>query len=65
MYRFLAKQFKLNLAAAEDPSGKMDESKVTLEDEKLLHVWNEQHPVPASALKTVEEVQKALDALEK
>jgi dienelactone hydrolase len=65
MYRFLAKQFKLNLAAAEDASGKMDESKITLEDEKLLHVWNEQHAVPTNALRTVEDVQRSLDALEK
>jgi hypothetical protein len=60
MYRFLAKQFKLNLAAAEKPDGTLDESKVTFEDPKLMDVWNDAHPVPANALKTVAEVEAAL-----
>ena len=65
MYRFLSKQFNLNLLAAEDASGKLDESKVTIEDEKLMHVWNQEHPVPANALRSVQEVEAGLKALQK
>ena len=60
MYRFLARKFTLNLSAAENADGKLDESKVTIEDEKLMRVWNDANPVPANALRTVEDVELAL-----
>ncbi|MEI6421360.1 MAG: acetylxylan esterase [Lentisphaerota bacterium] len=60
MYRFLAGKFMLNLSAAENADGKLDESKVTIEDGKLMRVWNDANPVPANVLRTVEDVEAAL-----
>jgi dienelactone hydrolase len=47
MYRFLAGQFKLNLAAAQGGEGKIDESKVTVENWKTLCVFDDSSPLPA------------------
>jgi hypothetical protein len=33
---------------------------VTIEDAKLMSVWNDANPVPANALRTVEDVESAL-----
>jgi dienelactone hydrolase len=62
MYRFLAGQFKLNLSAAQDATGKLDESKVTIEPAKAMRVWNDANPLPASALKGAAAVEAALKA---
>jgi hypothetical protein len=65
MYQYLAKQFNLNLSAAETSDGKLDETKVTLEDSDKMAVWNDAHPVPADAVKTLAELETALKAAQK
>jgi hypothetical protein len=65
MYQYLAKQFNLNLSAAETSDGKLDETKVTLEDPDKMAVWNDAHPVPADAVKTLAELETALKAAQK
>ncbi len=59
MYRFMAKHLRLNLAAAETPDGKIDESDTTLEPAELA-VFTPEHPRPAYALKDGAEVLRAL-----
>lgn len=64
MYRFVAERFKLKLAAVEDASGKIDESKVTIEKPELMHVFNDAHPLPARALHSAEAVEESMRALQ-
>nr|GFC29982.1 hypothetical protein [Tanacetum cinerariifolium] len=58
MYEFLAKNLGLNLAAAEDKAGKMDESKVTIEKEEAQHVFGPKgEGLPANALHSFADLQ--------
>jgi len=58
MYEFMAKYLNLNLAAAEDASGKLDESKVTIEKEEAQKVFGPNgEELPANALHSFEELQ--------
>lgn len=54
-YAFLAEQFMLDLAKA-------DESKVTVEPAIAMRVWNDANPLPANALKSAAAVEAALKA---
>jgi dienelactone hydrolase len=62
MYRFLARQFKLDASKVQDPAGKLDESKVTVEPASAMRVFNEAHPLPANALKGAAAIEAALKA---
>lgn len=65
MYHFVAGRFHLNLAAVLDASGKVDESKVTIEKPELMHVFNDAHPLPARALHSADAVERSLRELQK
>jgi hypothetical protein len=56
-YRFLARQFDLDLKAVTNETGAIDESKVTIEKAGPLHVFNDAHPIPAHALREIEKVE--------
>lgn len=50
MYPFMAKHLKLDLAAAQNDAGEIDETKVTILDIDQLRVFNDEHPLPDHAL---------------
>jgi hypothetical protein len=58
MYRFVAERFALNLGAA-------DEARVTVEPASRTHVFDDQFPLPASALRDAAKVERALRALQR
>jgi dienelactone hydrolase len=62
MYRFLAKQFKLDASKTQDASGKLDESHVTVEPAAAMRVFDDAHPLPMNALKGAAAVEAALKA---
>ncbi len=64
-YRFLAAQFGLDLAAATDAAGALDESRVTIDKAGPLHVFTERNPMPAHALRDIAKVEAAIRALQK
>lgn len=58
MYNFLAQHLALNLSAAEDAAGKLDESKVTIEKEEAQKVFGAKGELlPANAMHSFEELQ--------
>jgi hypothetical protein len=59
VYRFMAKQLRLNLSAIQDQSGKFDESKITIEPEQALYVFGDKgERLPAHAVKGFENLEK-------
>lgn len=59
LYSFLAKHFKLDLKKVQDRSGKIDESKVTIEKYPAMYVFGEKgEKLPANAIKSFEELEK-------
>lgn len=62
LYSFLAKHFKLNLKKVQDRSGKIDESKVTIEKYPAMYVFGEKGKnLPANAIKSFEELEKMFE----
>jgi len=58
MYEFMAKNLGMNLAAAEDNSGKLNESKVTIEKEEAQRVFGKNGELlPANAIKGFDALQ--------
>jgi predicted neuraminidase/sugar phosphate isomerase/epimerase len=52
LYRFIAQQFRLDIHAIEDKDGKIDESKVTIEDEPAMYAFGKNgENLPADAIK--------------
>jgi len=64
MYSFVSKHLGLNLGAVTDKSGKIDESKVTIEKYDKMLVFGKNGKMPANALKTEGEVWKCLKSLQ-
>jgi hypothetical protein len=64
MYRFMAERFRLNLAAIQDADGKIDESRITIEHAGPMHVFNNDFPLPARALRDAAAVEQALRKLQ-
>lgn len=59
MYMFLAKYFNLDLKKVQDKSGKIDESKVTIEENSAMYVFGKNgEKLPANAIKSFEELEK-------
>lgn len=59
VYEFMAKQLGLNLKAIQNPEGKIDESKITIEPEAALYVFGEKgEKLPAHAIKGFENLEK-------
>lgn len=64
MYDFMARHLGLNIAAVKDKTGKIDESKVTIEKYDKLLVFGKNGRMPANALHDEESVWKAIKALQ-
>ena len=64
MYRFMAERFGLNLAAIQDADGKIDESQITIEHAGPMHVFDDNFPLPARALREAAAVEHALRTLQ-
>jgi len=59
VYEFMAKHLGLNLKAVQDATGKIDESKITIEKESALYVFGEKgERLPANAIKGFEQLEK-------
>jgi dienelactone hydrolase len=50
-YGFLAKHLGLSLNRVKKPDGSIDESFITIQEQKDLYVFNDKHPRPAHAVK--------------
>lgn len=64
MYDFMARHLGLNIDAVKDKSGKIDESKVTIETYDRLLVFGKNGKMPENALKNQDEVWKTLLSLQ-
>jgi dienelactone hydrolase len=64
MYDFMARHLGLNIALVKDKTGKIDESKVTIEKYDKLLVFGKNGKMPANALHDADEVWKAIKALQ-
>jgi dienelactone hydrolase len=63
LYRFIAKNFQLNIHTIEDKSGHIDESKVTIEKEPAMYVFGDKgEKLPVNAIKGFSELQKVFAA---
>lgn len=63
LYLFIAKHFKLDIKSLQDAAGKVDESKVTIEDEPALYVFGPKgESLPANAIKGFDALQKMFSA---
>ncbi|WPU92372.1 acetylxylan esterase [Mucilaginibacter sabulilitoris] len=66
LYEFVAKNFHLNINAIKDKSGKIDESKVTIEKEPAMYVFGDKgEKLPADAIKGFDQLQKVFAAATK
>jgi len=58
----MAKQLGLNLKAIQDATGKIDESKITIENESALYVFGEKGELlPANAIKGFENLERVFN----
>ena len=64
MYGFMADHLGLNINAVRDKTGKIDESKVTIEDYKALLVFGTEGKLPANAVRGPEAIQAVLKSLQ-
>lgn len=63
LYLFIAKHFKLEIKPLQDAAGKVDESKVTIEEEPALYVFGPKgESLPANAIKGFDALQKMFSA---
>jgi hypothetical protein len=63
MYEFMAKHLGLNISAAKDKTGKIDESKVTIEKYDALLVFGKDGiRLPATAVKGADKIREVLEA---
>ncbi len=59
----MAKYLNLNLKAIQDATGKIDESKITIEKESLMYVFGDKGELlPANAIKGFENLEKVFAA---
>jgi dienelactone hydrolase len=64
MYEFMAKHLGLNIGAVKDKTGKIDESKVTIEKYDKLLVFGKNGKMPANAVSDPEVVWKMIKELQ-
>ncbi|WDF81371.1 acetylxylan esterase [Mucilaginibacter sp. KACC 22773] len=63
LYRFIAKNFHLNIKTIEDKSGNIDESKVTIEKKPAMYVFGDKgEKLPVGAIKGFNQLQKVFAA---
>ena len=65
MYEFVARHLGLNINAVKDKTGKIDESKVTIEKYDKLLVFGKNGKMPSNALNSADAVWKVLKGLQK
>ncbi len=59
VYNFMAKYLNLNIKAIQDASGKIDESKITIEKEEAMYVFGDKgEKLPANAVKGFDNLEK-------
>lgn len=62
LYLFIAKHFKLDIASLQDAAGKVDESKVTIEEEPAMYVFGPKgESLPANATRSFDELRKIFE----
>lgn len=64
MYDFMAKHLGLNINLVKDKTGKVDESKVTIEKYEALLVFGTEGKLPVTAVKGADEIRKVLRSLQ-
>jgi len=64
MYDFMARNLGLNLSAVKDATGKIDESKVTIEKYDLMLVFGKEGKLPLNAVKGPDAIWKVLKSLQ-
>jgi dienelactone hydrolase len=64
MYDFMARHMGLNINAVKDKTGKIDESKVTIENYEALLVFGKEGKLPANAVKGPEAIQAVLRSMQ-
>lgn len=65
MYRFMAKHLNLDLTAAEDSNGNLDERKSVIENELAMRVFNDNISLPAGACRSPEEIENSLKQMQR
>jgi hypothetical protein len=60
VYRFMAERLGLDIRAAQDANGKLDESKVVVEPETTMQVFGEGFALPAAACHSAAQVEDSL-----
>ncbi len=65
VYRFMAENLGLKLAAVQSTDGKIDESRVTTETPAQMRAFDAEFPVPANALHDVTSIEQKLRSLQK
>ncbi|OQP59805.1 DUF4974 domain-containing protein [Niastella populi] len=62
LYEFIGKHFRCDLGAIKDKTGKIDESRVTIEPQTALYVFGEKgEKLPANAIHGYEELKKMFE----
>jgi hypothetical protein len=64
MYDFMARYLGLNINAVKDKTGKVDESKVTVEKYELMLVFGKEGKLPSRAVKGADAIRQALKSLQ-
>ena len=64
MYDFMARHMGLNINVVKDKTGKIDESKVTIENYEALLVFGKEGKLPLSAVKGPEAIRTVLKSLQ-
>lgn len=64
-YRFMAQYLGLDISRIQGADGGIDESKVTVEDMKMMQVFDDSHPFPKNVCKSQEEIEASLKSLQK
>jgi dienelactone hydrolase len=64
LYDFMARHLGLNINAVKDKTGKIDESKVTIEKYEAQLVFGKEGNLPATAVKGVDKIKEVLKSLQ-
>ncbi|HSV27016.1 MAG TPA: acetylxylan esterase [Sedimentisphaerales bacterium] len=64
MYRFMAKHLNLDISAAQDADGNLDERKMVVETEAAMRVFASQSDLPAGACRDAAQVENRLKGLQ-
>ena len=64
MYDFMARHLGLNVNAVKDKTGKIDESKVTIEKYELMLVFGKEGTLPVTAVKGLDKIKEVLKSLQ-